>query len=641
MKKSHKLYTALIFLFMYLPIFVLILFSFNDGKTTVWKGFTLDWYADLFKDELIMNALWNTLLVAIIASCVAAVLGTAAAIGINNFKGKKRVIIQNVSNISILTPDIVTGVSLMLMFSIAGAAFHFQMGFWTVLLAHISFCTPYVVLSVLPRLRRMDYSVYEAALDLGCSQWQAFYKVVIHELMPGIFTGFLMSFTFSLDDFVITYFTRGSNFQTLPIQIYTMTHQRISPKINALSALMFVVVVIIMLIINFKDMSKKNTAKKTGKPYKKYIAVGLAIVILFTGVVTLLTCNSTRKKDADTGTLAVNPQVLQKAVEKGSINVYNWGEYISDGSEDYLNVIEEFEKKYNIKVNYSTYETNEQLYNILSNTNSSYDVVIPSDYMVQKLIKENLVQKLDFTNIPNFKGVMEQFKNMEYDPTNEYSVPYQWGVVGMVYNKKMVKKKPDSWEDLWNKDLAGSILQFNNSRDAYAIAMQLIGINPNSFTKEDVDKATKKLKEQKPLVKKYVMDQVFMEMENNQSAIAPYYAGDITVMMKNNEDLDCALPKEGSNLYVDAMCVPKSAQNKEGAELFINFMTSAEISKANTDYIAYATPVQGAYELMDDEVKNNPLVYPSKEYLNKCYTFNDIDKETYSYMQEQFVKLMS
>lgn len=261
MKKSHKLYTALILFFMYMPIFVLILYSFNDGKTTVWKGFTFDWYVDLFKDKMIMGALWNTLLIAIIASCVATVLGTAAAIGINNFKGKKRIVIQNLSNVSILTPDIVTGVALMLMFSIAGVAFNFQMGFWTVLLAHISFCTPYVLLSVLPRLRRMDYSVYEAALDLGCNQWQAFYKVVIHELMPGIFTGFLMSFTYSLDDFVITYFTRGSSFQTLSVQIYTMTHQRISPKINALSALMFVAIVIIMVIINIKD--RKNEKQFT------------------------------------------------------------------------------------------------------------------------------------------------------------------------------------------------------------------------------------------------------------------------------------------------------------------------------------------------------------------------------------------
>lgn len=253
MKKLYKAYTGIILFFMYMPILVLVLFSFNDGKTTVWKGFTLNWYLDLFKDAQIMGSLWNSLLIALIASSVATVLGTAAAIGINNFTGKKRLLIQNISNIPILSPDIVTGVSLMLMFTIAGVAFHFQMGFWTVLLAHISFCTPYVVLSVLPRLRRMDYSVYEAALDLGCNQWQAFSKVVVHELMPGIFTGFLMSFTYSLDDFVITYFTRGSTFQTLPIQIYTMTHQRISPKINALSALMFAAVVIVMVVVNIKD----------------------------------------------------------------------------------------------------------------------------------------------------------------------------------------------------------------------------------------------------------------------------------------------------------------------------------------------------------------------------------------------------
>ncbi len=258
MKKLSKIYTGIVLFFMYMPIIVLIIFSFNDGKTTVWKGFTLRWYTDLFRDSHIMNALWNTLIIAVLASVIATILGTVAAIGINNFRGKKRILVQNISNVSIITPDIVTGVSLMLMFTLAGVAFHFQMGFWTVLLAHITFCAPYVVLSVLPRIRHMDYSLYEAALDLGCNQWQAFRKVVIHELMPGIFTGFLMSFTYSLDDFVITYFTRGATFQNLSIQIYTMTHQRISPKINALSALMFVAVIILMLIINIKDRKEEK-----------------------------------------------------------------------------------------------------------------------------------------------------------------------------------------------------------------------------------------------------------------------------------------------------------------------------------------------------------------------------------------------
>ncbi len=262
MKKLQKLYTGIILFFMYMPILVLIAYSFNDGKTTVWKGFTLQWYVDLFQDELIMTSLKNTLVIAILASCVATVLGTTAAIGISNFSGKKRIVIQNLSNIPMLSPDVVTGVSLMLMFTLAGVAFHFQMGFWTVLLAHISFCTPYVVLSVMPRIRRMDYSIYEAALDLGCNQWQAFSKVVIHELLPGIFTGFLMSFTYSLDDFVITYFTRGASFQTLSVQIYTMTHQRISPKVNALSALLFVAVIVIMLITNIKDRYEEKAQAK-------------------------------------------------------------------------------------------------------------------------------------------------------------------------------------------------------------------------------------------------------------------------------------------------------------------------------------------------------------------------------------------
>lgn len=263
MKKISKIYTALIIFFMYMPIITLIIFSFNNGKTTVWKGFTLKWYTDLFRDSQIISSLWNTLIIAFLASLIATALGTMAAIGINNFKGKKRVLLQNASNVEILSPDIVTGVSLMLMFTILGVALHFKMGFITVLLSHITFCTPYVVLNVLPRIRHMDYSVYEAALDLGCNQWQAFRKVVIHELMPGMFSGFLMSFTFSMDDFVITYFTRGASFQTLSIQIYTMTHQRISPKINALSALMFVVVLALMVIINLKDrkVEKEQTQR--------------------------------------------------------------------------------------------------------------------------------------------------------------------------------------------------------------------------------------------------------------------------------------------------------------------------------------------------------------------------------------------
>ncbi len=261
MKNKHiasKIYISLVMLFLYLPIFVLIIFSFNEGKTTVWKGFSLKWYEQLFRDDNIINALGNSLIIAVLASVFVTILGTAAAIGINNFKGKKRLMIQSVSNIPIISPDIVMGVSLMLLFTFLGVLFNFEMGFVTVLIAHICFCVPFVVLNVMPRIRKMDQSIYDAALDLGCNQWQAFYKVVIHELMPGIFSGLLMSFTYSLDDFIITYFTRGAKFQNLSIEIYSMTHRRISPKINALSALLFLAILIIMVLINIRERHEEK-----------------------------------------------------------------------------------------------------------------------------------------------------------------------------------------------------------------------------------------------------------------------------------------------------------------------------------------------------------------------------------------------
>lgn len=258
-----KFYIALILIFLYSPIAVMIITSFNKGKTVVWKGFSLKWYGELFKDKAILGALVNTLTIALLASFFATILGTMAAIGINNFRGKKRAVIQNVSNIPIISPDIVMGVSLMLLFAFLGNIFNFEMGYVTVLISHICFCVPFVVLNVIPRLRRMDQSIYDAALDLGCNQFHAFFKVVIHELMPGIISGFLMSFTYSLDDFIITHFTQGAKFQNLSTEIYAMLRRKIPPTINALSTLLFVTIIIIMIIINVRDRreEKRNSGR--------------------------------------------------------------------------------------------------------------------------------------------------------------------------------------------------------------------------------------------------------------------------------------------------------------------------------------------------------------------------------------------
>ncbi len=326
---------------------------------------------------------------------------------------------------------------------------------------------------------------------------------------------------------------------------------------------------------------------------------------------------------------------------KGEVNVYNWDEYISNGSNDLMNVIEEFEKETGIKVNYTTYSTNEELYTMLKQSNVSYDVVVPSDYMISKLIKEKMLLELNYDNIPNYQNLSERFKKLSCDPDGKYTVCYNWGVTALVYDKTKVKEAPTDWDALWNKDLSGQILMFNNSRDAMAIAMQQLGIDPSKCTKEDVDKATEKLKEQKPLLKKYVMDQVFNEMEGGQSAIAPYYAGDIAMMMEENEDLAYCLPKSGSNLFYDAMCIPTCSKNKENAEAFINFMQKPEVAADNFKFLRYGTPNDKAVELLSDDLKGSELSFPSEEYLNKCYVFSDIDDDVYSYMQEKFVEVQA
>ncbi len=355
---------------------------------------------------------------------------------------------------------------------------------------------------------------------------------------------------------------------------------------------------------------------------KKILSVLLASVLIFTTVSCLAGCSGGTEN-------------------KGEVNVYNWGDYVARGEDGLMDVIDEFEKETGIKVNYTTYETNEELYNMLAQSNVSYDVVVPSEYMISKLIKENMLLELNYDNIPNYNNLSDRFKKLSCDPESKYTVCYNWGVTAMVYDKTKVKNKPTDWDALWDKDLKGEILMFNNSRDAMAIAMQLCGIDPSNCTKADVDKAAEKLMEQKPLLKKYVMDQVFNEMEGGQSAIAPYYAGDIAMMMEENENLDYCLPASGSNLFYDAMCIPACSKNKENAEAFINFMEKPEIAAENFKYLRYGTPNEKAIDLLDDEYKSSELSFPSDEYLNKCYVFSDLDDDVYAYMQEKFVEIQA
>ncbi len=323
-----------------------------------------------------------------------------------------------------------------------------------------------------------------------------------------------------------------------------------------------------------------------------------------------------------------------------TLNIANWGEYMSVNDSECIDINKEFEQLTGIKINYQTYESNETLYSKLKGSGADYDIIIPSDYMISRMIKEDMIQKLDFNNIPNFKYIDQKFVNPAYDPDNEYSVPYTWGILAIVYNTKLVTDTVDSWDILWDEKYKNNILMFNNPRDAFGIALLREGYSVNTENEKEILAASEQLKIQKPIVQAYVMDEIFGKMESGSSAIGVYYAGDVKCMMDVNPDLDYALPKEGTNRFTDAICIPTTAKNKEAAEMYINFLCETDIALANCEYIGYSTPHTEAYKLLDDETKNNPLQYPDDEYLNtKTEAYLALSDETTKFTQEQWNEL--
>ena len=310
-----------------------------------------------------------------------------------------------------------------------------------------------------------------------------------------------------------------------------------------------------------------------------------------------------------------------------TINVYNWGEYISDGVDDAVDVLQEFTRATGINVNYTTFETNEAMYAKLAGGGANYDVIIPSDYMIAKMIKEDMLEPLDHNNIPNLKWVDEKFFESTYDVGCVYSVPYTWSIVGLFYNKDYVEE-PDSFTALWDERYSGKILMFDNPRDAFAIAMGILGMDFNTENPDDWVAAAALLKEQKPLVQAYVMDQIFDKMENGEAWLAPYYAGDAAILVEENDNIGMVIPKESINYFVDAMCIPKGSQHKAEAEAFINFMCEPEISAANCEYIGYATPLSEARNYIDEEMVNNPNYYPDEETVARSQIFSNLSDET-------------
>jgi len=631
MKKTNRLFTILIFIFLYIPMAVLIVGSFNTGKNlSVFEGFTLNQYREFFRDQKLLRLLGNSLLISILSTCVATVFGTFAAVGIHGLKPKMRSVVMSLTNIPMTNPDIVTGISLSLLFVFVGSGMlgkKESLNFGTLLIAHITFSLPYVILNVMPKLQQMNPALQDAAMDLGCTPVKAFFKVTLHEIMPGIVAGAIMAFTMSLDDFVISYFVTGSEFVTLPVEIYTYTKKPIQPKIYALFTLLFLLIFVLMVTMNLLQLraDKKKTEKQMRplspamKMFRRVAAIVLVVVIL-----------------AGSAFLIFGTQQ-----EQVTINVYNWGQNIADGSDETLDIIAAFEEKTGIKVNYSTYESNEALYSKLAGGGITVDVIIPSDYMIARLIKEDMLLPLDFDNIPNYKFVQDQFRNTAFDPDNRYSVPYTWGTVGIIYNSKHVDEEDvTGWELLWNEKYAGKILMFDNSRDAFGIAQYKLGYDVNTTEKAELQACADELAVQKPLVRQYVMDQIYATMEGENAWIGVYYAGDCMMMMENNPDLRFYLPEDqGFNLFIDSMCIPTCSQEKEAAEAFINFLCDPEISGANMDYICYGSPIEGAKDYMDPYLAESEVIYPSDEVLANGSSYAYLPEDITRYVENLFLEV--
>ena len=513
-----------------------------------------------------MEALYTTFSVALLATLISTVAGTIAAIGISKSKKVVRDVIEQVNNLPMMNPEIVTAIGFMLLF----ITFRVEKGYVTMLLAHIAFCIPYVMLSVMPKVRSLDPNLANAAMDLGATPMQALIKVIVPQITPGIISGALIAFTMSVDDFIISYFVTGQGVKNLSIVVYTMS-KRINPSINAISTLVVVIITVALLAINLLPVVVAKQQKK-GKKSKWLVAAPIAIVVVVALILGFM------RKGIDNGALPYEGQTLR---------LYNCGEYIS---EDLLSA---FEEETGARVVLELFDSNEQMYIKIAN-GESFDVLIPSDYMIQRLIEEELIQPLDQDLIDCMDLFVEDVKDLPYDPGNVYSVPYFWGSVGIVYDTTKVTE-----EELEEKGFAifkdekykGDIYLYDSERDSFMMALKNLGYSMNTEDEEELNEAYEWLKEcVENMDAEIVTDEIIDNMAQGRKAMGLIYSGDAAYVMSENEDMGFYLPNEGTNLWCDAMVIPANAKNVELAHEFINYMSSYDQALENSDYVGYTSP---------------------------------------------------
>ena len=577
MKKFGKFlkgaYLGIVVLFMYLPIAVMLVMSFTDSRSAaIWNGFSFGAYTALFSDGDVMDALLTTLLVAVISSILATVIGTATAIGLHSMKKRPRAVVESITQLPMVNPDLVTGISMMLLFAFIGIKQN--VGITRMVIAHITFNIPYVIFSVLPKLRQSSDSLYEAAMDLGCSPVKALAKVVIPDIMPGIVSGLLLAFTLSIDDFAISLFTGG-----IPAPHSSSFADNGSSRLN-------------LLVVLLKSIKHKNG----GKIMKKLVSLLLAAAMLALVVPVFTGCSSDK-----------------------TLNLLNWGDYLEPSLKD------EFKRRTGITIKEKVVTSNEEMMIQLQADDCPYDLCIPSDYAIERMIGEGRLAKIDCSSLKNYENIGEAYRNLAYDPTNEYSVPYTWGVLGILYNKTMVDEADlGHWNVLWNEKYSQEIYMYDSVRDAMAAALIYCGYDINTDNADEIKQAADALIEQKPLVKAYLTDDVKDSMIQGSGALALVYSGDAVWCMQENEDLGFFVPEEGSNIYFDSIVITATSSKKEMAEQFIDFLLEPEVAAKNIEFIGYSSANTKVLDILGDEWANNTAYNVPEEAVKKSVIYRDL-----------------
>ena len=578
-KKKRTLGKALMILmiaFFYLPILYMIIFSFNDGKSlTSFTGFSLRWYQHMLESQDMMTALYTTFSIAILATIVATVIGTVAAIGLSSSRKVIRNIMEQVNNLPMMNPEIVTAIGFMLLF----ITFKVEKGYVTMLLAHIAFCIPYVMLSVMPKIRSLDPNLADAAMDLGATPFKALTKVIVPQITPGIVSGALIAFTMSVDDFIISYFVTGSGVKNLSIVVYTMS-KRVNPSINAVSTLVVVIITIVLLVINLAPVIAEKRVKKGGAVKRKRWVPAVAVCCVLVVAVAALQRGGITGKD--------------RPFEGQTLHIYNWGEYTGE------NIIGDFEEETGATVVMENFDSNEQMYIKVAN-GEAYDILVPSDYMIQRLIEEDYLQKLDKSKLDCFDKLSDAVLGLPYDPNNDYSVPYFWGTVGIVYDKTKVDIEDlerEGYNIFLDQKYKGDVYLYDSERDSFMMALKALGYSMNTENEAELNEAYEWLVQcVETMDTEIVTDEIIDNMAQGRKALGLIYSGDASYVMAENEDMGYFMPETGTNLWSDAMVIPKNAKNPDLAHAFINYASDYDGAYDNSSYVGYTSANQ---EVMDD-----------------------------------------